>query len=212
MKMFNKLKIFQIILWVVIFLCVLGFIFLPEVLGRHLFLIILFEVLFTLIYIASLTLYFFIKSLLKVLEFHYERYSKMEAVDFIKVLYQAYMGPGHLINEVDTLLFLKDELFEVVVETEYFEYVGNSMYRVYLYKGIDIELLNKAFVNSSKRREQLFLLKLAVFLLPKELKLLNYDYKSVSHSSIYRETYKPHYRVVNSKELQEYLNYGKEKV
>lgn len=154
----------------------------------------------------------------KYLEAHIKKYPKMQIEDKIKLLMQAYLGPGHLVNDYDIVLQrVSTEVENIInqeITTEMIEDISDIYVRVHLlpyykkYKSFD--KLIKAFVDSSNDTKNIsqFLEELEelkktlndkdVLFLESYIKNKNY---LISHSEIYRNTYNPHYLVVNKNYL-----------
>jgi len=152
---------------------------------------------------------------------HALKYPLMEPADAVKLIYQNEFGSGHLISDKEACLNrLQNEYQTVIQKTDipFLEDIGNGMTRVKLAaldaNGLTIEMLNDIFVASSENlngTKESFLNKLN-FLekLTREgiFKFDNYSLKAylkeyislgcppVSHSRIYRDAYKPAYRVI----------------
>lgn len=152
---------------------------------------------------------------------HALKYPLMEPADAVKLIYQNEFGGGHLISDKEACLNrLKNEYQNVIQKTDIplLEDIGNGMARVNLAaldaNGLTVEMLNDIFVASSEivpGTKKSFIVKLD-FLekLTREgiFKFDNYSLKAylkeyislgcppVSHSRIYRDAYKPAYRVI----------------
>ncbi len=150
---------------------------------------------------------------------HYQKYPKMELIDFIKLIYQNSFGPRHMHNpSKETVLKYFDEEIKVVTnETDLIEDIGNGYIRVYLSKETNIEKLSNDFLNSmiedtyTETNIRIFYRKLNVLIklikkgsikLPKKESInfvneyLSNGINPVRHSKIYNELYSPHYRVI----------------
>lgn len=150
---------------------------------------------------------------------HYLKYPKMQIVDFVKLIYQNTFGPHHLKspNKEDIMKYLNNEIPLVTNSLESVEDIGNGYYRLYLGKNSDYEKISDLFyqetlINTNTTINiRVFYYKINILIslikkkkidLPKK-EAINYlkDYLSngvrpVSHSLIYNEIYKPHYRVL----------------
>lgn len=153
------------------------------------------------------------------LRFHAARYPFMEPRDAVKLLYQGEFGGGHLIADpTDSLHHLREESLSATADAPLFEDVGGGLCRVYLGPAVDgeaaIMAIYRMFLAGSARlrgsvaglEEKLVVLsalaaegampfcagELAAYL--KEYRALGLP--AVSHSTNYRETYHPAYRVV----------------
>lgn len=166
--------------------------------------------------------------LTEVLTQHAIKYSLMEPSDAVKLIYQNEFGGGHLISDKSASLKQLKEEYQTVTQSDgipLLEDIGNGIVRVNLAamdaNNLTIEKLNDTFVNSSNiihGTKESFINKLNILdnLTPKGIfafdkfslhAYLN-DYESlgyppVSHSKIYRDAYKPAYRVVCKKLMLE---------
>jgi hypothetical protein len=159
--------------------------------------------------------------LVKVLTQHAIKYPLMEPNDAVKLIYQNEFGGGHLITDKEAgLNRLQEEYLNIIQsdDTPLLEDIGNGIARVYLAAmdahGLTIKKLNAIFVASSriiKGLKESFIKKLNILdKLTREgiytfdnysLNAYLKDYISlgcppVSHSKIYRDAYKPAYRVI----------------
>ncbi|NLX63290.1 MAG: hypothetical protein GX022_00705 [Clostridiaceae bacterium] len=159
--------------------------------------------------------------LLKILTQHALKYPLMEPADAVKLIYQNEFGSGHFISDKEaSLIRLQNEYQTVIQKADIplLEDIGNGIARVNLaaldINGLTVELLNDIFVASSgnlHRTKNSFIRKLNIL---KKLtreglfkfdihslqtylnEYISLDYPPVSHSRIYREAYKPAYRVI----------------
>ncbi len=164
-------------------------------------------------------------NLKKLLLKQYRLYPKMQLQDMVKLIYQNEFAGGHMIaDEEESLKRLEDE-FEAIKKNRTdktvfstFEDIGNGLYRLHLIaledKDIELETINKFFINTANSvvgSVESFEEKLSVLReccaegdLPYSLQELeaylaeykNKGYPPVSHSNIYKELYKPAYRIV----------------
>lgn len=152
----------------------------------------------------------------KYLERHLLKYPHMQIEDKIKLIMQAHLGPGHLVNDYQMVLNrLHTELNELSNQTvEMVEEIGDNYVRIYLEpyykKHQSFDDLIKIFVLSSKEEkdyEGFFkeLNNLRENLNKEEQRYLDeyIDSKDylISHSKTYKEMYHPHYLVVHKKYL-----------
>jgi len=155
----------------------------------------------------------------------YQLYPKMQLQDMVKLIYQNEFAGGHMIpDENESLKRLKDEFYSLkkqgsdIISTLAFENIGNGLCRLHLSalvgRNIKLETLNKFFVNTANSvkgsvkafEEKLHVLRecckegsLPYSLEELEAYLEGYKtkgYPPVSHSDVYRELYRPAYRIV----------------
>ncbi|BDF66974.1 hypothetical protein CE91St43_09460 [Oscillospiraceae bacterium] len=159
----------------------------------------------------------------RVLALHAQRYPKMEARDYVKLLYQSEFGPGHLAGpEEEVLERLSGELSQA--ENEGYapaytvEAIGSGLCRFHLdprrLAQADLPLLSKCFAHSARPRgtcaglwEKLGILagmawagELPLDRAQLEVFLTCYDAAGcppLHHSGAYHDAYHPHYRVVD---------------
>ena len=164
------------------------------------------------------------RELESVLKDHAKRYPRMEPTDAVKLLYQNEFGGGHLIRDVDACLrFLRAEYESVSRDpaAPRREYIGNGIYRVNLAALTEAELedLGRDFIASAAAHRgdlDRFIKKLAVLRKLTAEGVFGFDsaqleeyltayeqagYPMVSHSSAYREYYKPAYRIIKTTAL-----------
>lgn len=165
------------------------------------------------------------------LEYNYKKYPKSNIQDFIKLIYQATFGTGHLIDSIAVgLSNLKEEiakLTEVNFYENLYDYISCDYVRVNLrvYKlyNLNVNLLNESFVNTANlfvNNNKTFLnelLNLRYFLLKNEFNLDEIDEYILDfkgeilhiphHSQVYTEEYSPAYRVIHQSYLSEELQY-----
>ena len=166
------------------------------------------------------------KELEQILRDHALRYPKMQPCDAVKLIYQNEFGGGHLIrDEKMALAYLRREYdgLEKIPQGSKKEPIGNGIVRVFL-ASLDeqeLEQLGQRFLASAKAckgEKERFLLKLSVLRVltaegifsfsAEELEkyLLEYEkagYPMVSHSEIYRQAYRPAYRIVLERGAEE---------
>lgn len=150
---------------------------------------------------------------------HAERYPAMEPTDAVKLLYQNTFGGGHLIRDEEAALrYLRREYANVSADPDMplTEDIGSGLLRVNLAALPEnrLEELGQAFLRSARLCQgtmEDFLPKLEMLremtregLLPFSSQTLDSylsdyaraGYPMVSHSEIYRQAYRPAYRVV----------------
>lgn len=169
-------------------------------------------------------------SLIRLLDYHFERYPEMQTDDIYKMLYQGSMGVGHFIgNPEGARRYLEREYTQVIPDHEIplAEPVSISGDLVRLniapYKALggDVESLFRAMMKTAgefqpAKTDLIDLLQQTVILSetniipiePAEFsdlmdEVAEYDYPAVHHSDIYREAYKPAYRVILRKYAEE---------
>lgn len=155
----------------------------------------------------------------QVLREHAKRYPLMQPTDAVKLIYQNEFGGGHVIRDEQNCLNYIHREYESVEKNltmPLYENIGNGIVRVNLaaVKPEDLDQLGKDFIRSAAEHKgnlDSFLRKLEVL---KKLTaegvfsfsindlddyLAEYEktgFPAVSHSSEYRESYKPAYRIV----------------
>lgn len=171
-------------------------------------------------------------------EHYYRKYPKSTIQDYLKLLKQMCHGPNHFFsNEDEPLKRLIAEVENLKEDSNYedlYEYIGTNYIRVnlcpYLKLGLDLEKLNSAFVTSATANKENIdienaLKDLESFLInifPIEdveeaiSKFKANNYPALSHSEIYHQTYRPSYRLIQSKfidnelrllQIQNFLNH-----
>lgn len=158
------------------------------------------------------------------------KYPKSTLVDIIKLIFQNEYGGGHMIkDEKISLELLKSELDNInknnsINNKSLYEYIGNDIYRLDIRQAIEYGLsentLNKIFILSSNTHtgsEKRYLKKLYYLKGLLNNKTLNYDINElknyildvknngvslISHSDSNKESYSPHYRIVNIKYIK----------
>ena len=159
------------------------------------------------------------KELKNVLEAHCLKYPLMQAEDYVKLLYQNEFAGGHMIpNKAAALQFLKSE-YEQMKNTpsqQRYESIGNAIVRadIRCFSYDELSLLLDCFCKTANEHMgtmQSFLEKLDFlydFLCEREifdkamLSRVLTTYKkagcpSLHHSDVYRNVYKPAYRVIS---------------
>ena len=157
---------------------------------------------------------------------HQEKYPRMTAIDYYKLIYQHTFGVRHdLMAEEKSLNRLVDEYNQIskdlIGQQNYYEEIGNGYVRInFGAEKMDTHLLpalNKLFIATGKREEgtiEEFEGNLHVALDLSRKGKLNVsseeieeviafykfkDYPAASHSTVYREHYAPHYRLLDKK-------------
>lgn len=159
------------------------------------------------------------EELIYILQEHAARYPKMQPADAVKLIYQNEFGGGHMIrDEAGCMLFLRQEYASVEndMPAPLYESIGNGILRINLAAVAeeDLEELGRRFIRSAAAHTgsmDRFLSKLAVLedltrrgifsFSSRDLSAYLADYRqagypAVSHSTVYREAYKPAYRVI----------------
>jgi hypothetical protein len=161
-----------------------------------------------------------IETALREFEFH----PKAELIDYYKLFFQSYYGPGHLIKDPESACsYLLDELNNSTkFDTVLIQDIGNSFCRVNLKTVkdglISQECLCTAFLKSQQTepvfkewksiwdriRDVLYSVPELEFLKSNiEHDLFLMSRKSlISHSNIYKENYSPHYRIIHKRHLK----------
>ncbi len=136
------------------------------------------------------------------LPYHLKKYPKMQNQDKIKLIYQASLGPAHLINQISEKKAYKYIIKEAKIKTDinspYYEWISDSYIRINILKERNLKYLAKSFYESAKNAKYNFnILKENLEKYLNENEYFNYDYKPIHHSSIYNEEYMPHYRLIH---------------
>lgn len=155
----------------------------------------------------------------RILREHAKRYPLMQPTDAVKLIYQNEFGGGHLIRDEQAVLNYLRKEYESVEENPtmpLYEDIGNGIVRVNLaaVKPEDLVQLGNDFIRSAAEHKgnlDSFLRKLEVLkkltaegvfsfsINDLDAYLAEYEktgFPAVSHSSEYRESYKPAYRIV----------------
>ncbi len=163
----------------------------------------------------------------KTLLTHASSYPKMEPADAVKLIYQNEFGPGHLIaNKENAMNWLTKEYESLPpAQMPLYENIGNGLVRVNLcqVEHTRLEALFEAFCRSAEEvrgdiksfEKKLDTLReltaggaFSFSLEELDEYLTEYrkaGYPAVSHSQIYRDNYKPSYRVVLRRYIDEQL-------
>lgn len=152
---------------------------------------------------------------------HTQRYPLMEPTDAVKLIYQNEFGGGHLIRDVESCMNYLQQEYDATPQSEsmpLYDDIGNGLVRIHLSAldahGYTLAQLGDAFIRSAATHTGMsdsFLAKLDILqqltrdsLMPFGLAELE-DYLStyaaagypmVSHSTVYRQHYRPAYRIV----------------
>lgn len=155
----------------------------------------------------------------KILIEHYNKYPKLQIQDVFKYLYQSSFGCEHLVTSQKAVTeYICDEYRNISCEAKpVIEKLDGNYCRVhlsYLNSGLSADTLGKIFSFSAKKEidgqnnliDKLLVAKSLVFekVLPfnltefdKELKKWeNNGYTAISHSDVFKNEYKPSYRVI----------------
>lgn len=136
--------------------------------------------------------------------YHLKKYIYIQKEDKIKLIYQGLLGPNHLnLNKDMVKPRIEKELTEERNPHEnIYEWISSDYLRVNICKynalNNSLDSLVNNFVQSSNTSLYTlddFKKELNTYLTVNELK--DYDYQPISHSNIYRNTYLPHYLVIN---------------
>ncbi|NLB90103.1 MAG: hypothetical protein GX786_02630 [Clostridiales bacterium] len=157
---------------------------------------------------------------LEILHQHMRLYPEMEIQDGVKLLYQKYLGTGHMAPSFEAVtdrLSNEREGLRYVDGKELFEPIGNGRYRLHLNakaaKDFSNNTLAQLFLLEAKEKEEITLfeetlVRWMVWVEKKELSfsleeskhfLEDYQqrgYPPIGHSEKYRNAYMPAYRVV----------------
>lgn len=153
---------------------------------------------------------------------YFKNYPQSTIQDFIKFLYQATLGSGHLIlNISDNYQYLRDEYHHLKHDPNHplYEKISSNLLRVHLeaIEEIDLYSYHQLFIKSVEMKDinQLkYILnsmeqKVKEGLIPFDIEkwhlevndYLQQDCPILSHSSLFKELYHPHYRLMNQKYL-----------
>ena len=166
------------------------------------------------------------EGLTSIIQAHAKQYPLMRPCDAVKLIYQNEFGGGHMIkDEESSLRYLRQEFAQLTTEAAEARYedIGNGYVRLNLAaidtEQISLDRVNEIFVASSRERSgsvAAFVVKLDCLLeiaragvfgfSMEELEqyLVEYrerGYPMVSHSAVYREAYRPAYRVIEYNRL-----------
>ncbi len=145
------------------------------------------------------------------IKYHITKYKQITTQDIIKLLYQNHFGPGHFIDNLETIKnYYYNELKSSnnLPNENIYEHIGNNFVRVNIFpyskKFNNDELINNFYYSSkfdytNPEIKKNFIEQLAN--IPNDGFLDNYNFQNVHHSSTYNFAYHPHYRVINTKYL-----------
>ena len=159
------------------------------------------------------------EALKQILQEHAIRYPAMEPADAVKLIYQNEFGGGHMIRDTESCMAYLRQEYENTPPNPHLprcEDIGNGIVRIHLAAVApeELEQLGRDFIYSATRHQgqmSRFLEKLEVLRavarhgnLPFNLQTLDAyltlyakdGYPMVSHSSAYRQAYRPAYRVI----------------
>lgn len=160
---------------------------------------------------------------------HLETHPNIASSDIIKFCYQATFGAEHLLKDLKAARYYFDIEYDSTnpVETKVIEVLSDQVARVnfsgYKYAGYDKEALWEAFVKSASKtrgseQELIYNLNTCCNMLLKHFdkekanllieeinNYLDQDIRPVHHSDIYRNSYEPHYRLIDTSEIQKIL-------
>lgn len=152
------------------------------------------------------------------LEEHLLKYPLMQTEDKIKLLMQSIMGPGHLISDKD---IVRENLIneynlckDLCCNYDLIEDIGLDYVRIYIKPYFEyrnsFDKLIEAFVLSANNKGDINFLKESLIKLKESEtdygknkidEYLNNGKILISHSKLYKQSYHPHYLVVNKKYL-----------
>ena len=159
------------------------------------------------------------KELEQILRQHAQRYPAMEPTDAVKLIYQNEFGGGHLIRDEQAVLrYLQQEYAHTdpMAELPLWEPIGNGIVRVNLaaLPAPRLSWLGEAFLRSAQAHQgelTAFIRKLDLLNRLTQEGIFSFDvpqlerylaeyakagYPAVSHSQIYRDAYRPAYRII----------------
>ena len=159
----------------------------------------------------------------RILQFHAQRYPLMQPTDAVKLIYQNEFAVGHLIQNKEIFAHRLEEEIKTISSLpaiQLIEPIGNGLIRVMLnsadFHQVDHDQLISACIRTAEEHHgsmESFLEKLNVLRSLCQNGIFCFDsaeldrylsgyelqgYPPVSHSTVYRETYHPAYRVVAS--------------
>ncbi len=138
--------------------------------------------------------------------YHLKKYPLINKEDKIKLIYQSTLGPNHLGKNLlkdNVKQRLEKEILEQNNKTDnIYEWISEEFLRInihqYAANKFSLDYLIDSFLESSKSIPydiNVLRQHLLKYLTEEELK--DYNYLPISHSDIYRNTYLPHYLVIN---------------
>ena len=150
---------------------------------------------------------------------HINYYKKIQIIDILKLLHQKNFGPGHLLKDpkkAKEMFCLELSTLQSTQRQNYIEPIGDKYTRIYLEANINKSVLFDMFVKSAKtieQKDEFFLQDVEQFKnmalfdlneINKAVQKWEKDKAPFSHSAVYREVYKPAYRVVKSSFLEQF--------
>lgn len=148
---------------------------------------------------------------------HYNMYPKMQVEDFIKLIYQATFGPSHLGIDIESTKYYIEEEIKLGLENNDSIDISDLYKREPINKNTNSTLLTNQLIdtinsiNITDDDYNIFYKRLYILQKLINKKIIKLDKKSslkyirtymsegakpINHSSIFKETYNPHYRVI----------------
>lgn len=138
--------------------------------------------------------------MISILKEHLIKYPEMQPQDAVKLVFQATFGANHLIEDKESSLIAIEKEWVKREDISPFENIGGGFCRAYInaFEKEELALLNKLFVLGASPKEGELNLKAVAELFGEEYvaEYLKEGIRPVSHSDIYKENYKPAYRVI----------------
>lgn len=139
-----------------------------------------------------------------ILEQHLKKYGKMTSRDAVKLLFQSHFGCGHLVADEKTAIKRLSNEYSGYTAGEHFEDIGGGYVRAYIntFNSNELEILGRLFLLSASDGgdTKAFIRSLnevkAHFKDGYVNEYLKKGIKPVSHSTQYRNAYRPAYRVI----------------
>ena len=165
------------------------------------------------------------EELRRVLLAHASKYPMMKPTDAVKLIYQNEFGGGHLIKDVTGCMNYLFQEYDAITKSEdspLYESIGNGLVRVHLsaVRKDQLELLGSAFIRSASAHQgnsERFFEKLEVLKVLASQGTYSFGFRelqqyltqyvaagcpAVSHSEVYRQQYRPAYRVIRRCEME----------
>ena len=161
--------------------------------------------------------------MIKYYQDYFKKYPLSSSQDFVKFLYQAYLGGGHLIvSEEENYKYLLKEYSEIKYDENHilYEDISDDLVRVHLeaLKEDELKLYHRLFMLSSSysqsKEDFIFALEKVGNMIKDGLLPLSYEeyktytlkykeenYPLVRHTSSFRDMYHPHYRLMKKEYL-----------
>ena len=144
----------------------------------------------------------------KYIQESYKRYPNQEIQDLIKLNYQAILGSGHLINNIeDNYNYLLNEYQSIKYDSTHilYEEISDELVRVHLeaIEEKDLKIYHFFFMKSIAIKHELNQLLEVLNSIKNEDnaqkidEYINLGCPMISHSSSFRKQYHPHYRLMN---------------